>query len=66
MEFDEEAEDVEGILDQTQNIGYNSNNCILNLKTLYFMLVLYFIRVVGTILLALFSKFTGRGKKYLS
>ena len=63
MEFDDEAQDGEDIIDQMQNIGYEANNCILNLGTLYFLIAIYFIEVVGTIFLALFTKCSGRAKQ---
>ena len=46
-------------------IGYGSNNCILNLGTLYFLLMLYVFQVIFTILFSVFVYFTGIGKKFL-
>ena len=46
-------------------IGYGSNNCILNLGTLYFLLVIYMFQVLFTILFSFFVHFTGKGKKFL-
>ena len=38
MRFNEEAQNNEDILDQMENIGYGKSNCILNLKTLFFVI----------------------------
>jgi hypothetical protein len=46
-------------------IGYGSNNCILNLGTLYFLLVIYVFQVIFTILFSFYVHFTGKGKKFL-
>ena len=42
MTFDENDQG-EDIIDQMENIGYESNNCILNLGTMYFMIMIYFL-----------------------
>ena len=42
MDFDEQSLNGEEILDQMENIGYPTSNCILNLKTLFFLLQIYF------------------------
>jgi hypothetical protein len=46
-------------------IGYGSNNCILNLGTLYFLLMLYVFQVLLTFIFSLFVYQTGIGKKFL-
>ena len=66
MSFDEQALNGEEILDQMENIGYPTSNCILNLKTLFFLLQIYFLQVLMTILLAFYSKKTGKGTKLLT
>jgi len=48
-----------------ENIGYSNSNCLTNLGTMYFLLAVYVIDVVYTILLAGFSKCSGKGKKAL-
>jgi hypothetical protein len=48
-----------------ENIGYESNNCLQNLGTLYFILVFYAMQVILTMLLYLFFKCTGRCKQRL-
>lgn len=65
MSFDEEAQDGEDILDQMENIGYETNNCILNLSTMYFLLLVYLIDVAFTLCLAIFYRKTGKGKQLL-
>ena len=48
-----------------RNIGYTSNNCSRNLGTLYFVIAFYFIQVLFTLFLAIFSKLTGKGVSIL-
>ena len=49
-----------------ENIGYPTSNCILNLKTLFFLLQIYFLQVLLTLLLATYNKKTGKGTNLLA
>jgi hypothetical protein len=54
-------------LDQMSNIGYDSYNPILNLGTLGFFLVLYFIRIVWLVPIKCFNIFTlGIGRNFFT
>ena len=66
MSFDEQALNGEEVLDQMENIGYPTSNCIINLKTLFFLLQIYFLQVLMTILLATYTKITGKETKLFS
>jgi hypothetical protein len=53
------------ILDQMKNIGYTSNNCALNLGTIYFLVIFYLMQLTLTLIIAIYNKFTGKGGKIL-
>ena len=66
MNFDEEAQLDEAILDQMADIGFESNNSIKNLGTMYFVLLVYLLQVVLVLLFLVCNKITGKGTKALN
>jgi hypothetical protein len=48
-----------------EGIGYSSNNCILNLGTLYFLLFAYVFQVVFIILFSFYVYYSGKCKEFL-
>ena len=63
MKFDEESQLGEAISDQMNDIGFESTNSIKNLGTIFIVLQAYFLQVILVVLLAVFNKVTGRGRK---
>ena len=48
------------------DLGYKTHNSILNLKTLFFMMAIYLIRVIFIIFLFLIHKCSGKKPKFYS
>jgi len=67
MNFDDEDENGGDIFDQMRDLGYETHSSILNLGTLFVLLVIYFCQVVYCGLLALFVKLTkGKGASHFN
>ena len=66
MKFGEEDLKGEAISDQMKDIGFESNNSIKNLGTMFFVLQAYFLQVLFVFLLAVLNKVTGKGRNFLN
>ena len=65
FKFDEKS--FEGILfDQLSDIGYSSSNSVVNLSTLFYVLVMYLAKVLIYIIAWVLFKINGRGKWILN
>ena len=56
---DQNVLDKELFTDQMADLGYQTHNSILNLKTMFFMMAFYFLRVIFFFSMFLISKATG-------
>lgn len=66
FEFDERRNALDKTLfsDQMSDLGYQTHNSILNLKSLFYLLVIYFVRVFLLFIMALIVKLTKRSSRF--
>ena len=55
--------DKQRYIDQMRDLGYKTSNSILNLGSLFILVMVYFIRVFLLIFFYISAKFFGKGKK---
>ena len=55
--------DKQQYIDQMRDLGYKTSNSILNLGSLFILLIIYFLRVTLMIFFYFMVKFTGKGQK---
>ena len=57
---EDEQTDSRGMFDQMRSLGYQTSNTIFNLGTIFFLIIIYFIRLLIYSLVYLLYKFTGK------
>jgi hypothetical protein len=51
------------VLDQMKQIGYENTNTILNLKTIFVLMIFYFLRLIFLLIIITIVKYCNKGKK---
>jgi hypothetical protein len=66
LDFDDEDENGGDIFDQMRDLGYETHSSVLNLGTLFVLLIFYALQLIYCGVLALFVKLTKRGVDHYS
>jgi hypothetical protein len=51
------------VLDQMKQLGYENSNTILNLKTIFVLMIFYFLKLIFLFIIIIIVKYCNKGKK---